>query len=123
MITDILAAAGKAVADRQKTYGSPTDNHTRTALMWSAYLGVEILPHQVPQMNSLQKISRSCCDATHIDNYTDQAGFAQNAATVVTETLLKEINRSTGPVTPSTDATGAIVSETQEKLSEAYMFP
>lgn len=74
-----LQLATEAVyGDRNKDYGEPIDNHTRTARLWSEYLGVEITARQVCMMNVLQKVSRDAHLAGH-DNLVDIAGYAENA--------------------------------------------
>lgn len=64
-------------SDRNKTYGPPRDNHTRTAELWSAYLGVPITYRQVCWMNVLQKASRDA-NAPGRDNLVDGCGFLRN---------------------------------------------
>jgi len=71
-------AASVVLGDRRTFYGPPKINHTRTAAMWSAYLGVQVNPHQVCLMNILQKISRDA-NRQKIDNLVDIAGYALNA--------------------------------------------
>lgn len=71
-------AASVVLGDRRAFYGPPKINHTRTAAMWSAYLGVQVSPHQVCLMNILQKISRDA-NRQKIDNLVDIAGYALNA--------------------------------------------
>lgn len=63
---------------RRATYGTPKDNHARTAALWSAYLGCPITPRQVCLLNALQKISRDA-HAPKRDNLVDLAGYAANA--------------------------------------------
>lgn len=78
---------------RQWSYGTPADNHGRTAALWSAYLGIPISTRQVCMLNILQKISRDANklppDASEAavresnrslrDNLVDIAGYARNA--------------------------------------------
>lgn len=74
----ILAEAARITsADRNKTYGPPRDNHSRTAALWSAYLGVPITYRQVCWMNVLQKASRDVHKPGR-DNLVDGAGFLRN---------------------------------------------
>lgn len=69
----------KAIVDgpRKDEYGTPRENHQRTADLWSVYLGVKITPEQVCMLNILQKISRSMNKITH-DSLVDIAGYARN---------------------------------------------
>lgn len=79
LVETILAEAERIVAGpRRDTYGSPLENHTRTAAMWSAYLGVTITPRQVCELNILQKVSRDAHSPKR-DNLVDIAGWARNA--------------------------------------------
>lgn len=63
---------------RRQQYGTPMENHTRTAEMWSAYLGVPISAQDVCMLNVLQKVSRARCSVTR-DTLVDIAGYAENA--------------------------------------------
>lgn len=75
----ILSEAANIVdGDRQQTYGTPLENHTRTAKLWSAYLGIEITPRNVCMMNILQKVSRDRFKPGR-DHLVDIAGYAENA--------------------------------------------
>lgn len=77
--TKILDEAKSIVyGDRQKSYGTPLDNHTRTAEMWSAFLGVPITARDVCMLNVLQKVSRDR-HAPKRDNCVDGAGYFENA--------------------------------------------
>lgn len=75
----ILAEAEAIVhGDRRASYGTPIDNHSRTAALWSAYLGIPVTARQVCMLNILQKISRDAFSAKR-DNLVDIAGYAENA--------------------------------------------
>lgn len=78
-VNSILAEALKIVyGDRRASYGTPAENHSRTAALWSAYLGVPISPREVCLLNVLQKIGRDA-HAPGRDNLVDIAGYAENA--------------------------------------------
>jgi hypothetical protein len=62
---------------RATHYGSPLTNHTRTAGLWSSYLGIAITPDQVCFLNILQKIARGQTQVTR-DTLVDIAGYAGN---------------------------------------------
>jgi uncharacterized protein DUF6378 len=70
--------------DRQKDYGSPLTNHTHTAALFSAYLGIPITPEQVCYLNILQKVSRSI-NGFKRDTITDIAGYAGNLEMIQNE--------------------------------------
>lgn len=75
---EIVDEAVKIVfGERQKNYGTPFDNHSRTAAFWSTYLGIELSAEQVTMMNILQKISREM-NGHHRDNITDTIGYSIN---------------------------------------------
>ena len=76
--SDILDETKKVICGkREEDYGSPFINFTRTAEMWSCYLGDRITPNDVCNMMILLKIARMqtggiFCD----DNFIDIAGYA-----------------------------------------------
>lgn len=81
----ILAEAGDVVhGDRRKDYGSPLENHDRTAKLWSAYLGVTVTAEDVCMLNILQKVSRAR-HALKRDNLVDIAGYAANVELIENE--------------------------------------
>lgn len=63
---------------RRQDYGTPAENHERTARLWATYLGVPITARQVCILNVLQKVSRDV-HAPKRDNLVDIAGYAENA--------------------------------------------
>lgn len=74
----ILEEAQKLVhGNRQNDYGTPMKNHTDTAALFSAYLGIPITAEQVCYLNILQKISRSNKGYKR-DTLVDIAGYACN---------------------------------------------
>lgn len=86
MTTDltILTEATNIVdGARRQSYGTPQENHGRTAALWSAYLGGkrEITARDVCMLNILQKVSRDRF-APKRDNLVDIAGYARNAELV-----------------------------------------
>ena len=76
----ILAAAGKAVADRENSYGSPESNLATTAALWNAMLGDklagEISAADVAMMMCCVKLARLKTTPDHIDSAVDLAGYA-----------------------------------------------
>lgn len=59
---------------RQEAYGHPADDYTRTAGMWSAFLGIPITPEQAALMMVLLKISRER-NRPGDDNIVDAHGY------------------------------------------------
>ena len=73
----ILKGADEAVnGDRNAQYGDPRQDFIRTAGMWSAYLGVEVLAHDVAAMMALLKVSRIRWSPNKQDSWMDLAGYA-----------------------------------------------
>lgn len=74
-----LAVDGRRMED----YGSPALNHTRTAVLWDAYLEAKgdgpLDPQDVCNLNILQKMSRNMNCYTR-DGIVDIIGYAINLA-------------------------------------------
>jgi hypothetical protein len=64
------------IKQRGAEYGSPREDFTRTAGMWSAYLGFEVKPEDVPMMMILLKVSREK-HKHKADNTDDIKGYAE----------------------------------------------
>ncbi len=77
MKTILEEAAELVDGDRQQDYGHPIDNHTRTAKMWSALLGVEVTAEQVCLCMVALKMSRQCHKPGR-DNLVDGCGWLRN---------------------------------------------
>lgn len=60
--------------DRQEQYGTPQQNFSRIAAMWSAYLGVDIAPEDVAVCMALLKASRLSNEKKH-DSFVDGAAY------------------------------------------------
>lgn len=79
---ELLDKAKEAVADRGLNYGRPEDNFKRIAGLWNIYLrdryGVVavIEPIDVASMMVLMKVARLENTPTHLDSWTDIAGYA-----------------------------------------------
>ena len=68
--------------DRGKDYGHPYHDFSRTALIWSAILDIDITPQQVALCMIGVKISREC-NKPKRDNRVDIAGYAETLDMVV----------------------------------------
>jgi hypothetical protein len=74
-------AKGLIEGDRNKTYGSPTQNFQNTADMWTALLrhklkdGEVIAPYEVATLMVALKLARTVAQPKR-DNFTDIAGYA-----------------------------------------------
>jgi hypothetical protein len=74
---DLLTEADNLVnGDRNVSYGDPRDDFQRTAAFWSAYLGIEIRPHDVGALMGLLKLSRIRWSPEKRDSWADLAGYA-----------------------------------------------
>jgi hypothetical protein len=60
---------------RQKDYGHPYEDFSKTAGYWSVLFGVEVKPWQVPMAMWLLKTSRLMQTPTHYDSIVDVAGY------------------------------------------------
>ncbi len=77
----LLAKAAATIGGpRAATHGDFRATHTMTAKLWSASLGIEIRPHQVPLLLAQAKHARALCgDPGHEDHYLDPAGYEAQA--------------------------------------------
>ena len=73
----MLAEAASLVdGDRNAQYGDPRQDFQRTAVMWGAYLGVDIEPHDVAALMAILKVSRIRWSPGKRDSWVDLAGYA-----------------------------------------------
>lgn len=70
-----LEDALAVVKDRGSVYGPPREDMARIAKLWSAFLGVDIAPAQVPACMMLVKLSRLAQTPNHRDSFVDIAGY------------------------------------------------
>jgi len=76
----VLQEADKLVnGDRQKDYGSPSDDFLRTAGAINALYGTSFAACDVGKIMMIVKLSRSLQSPTKRDHYVDAAGYAQCA--------------------------------------------
>ena len=74
---DILQQAERLITgDRAKEHGDASANFAKVAKMWSAMVGVEIAPRQVPLMMEAFKVARAWDNPGNKDNFIDAAGYA-----------------------------------------------
>ena len=89
---DILKEAEKCVCgQRQQDYGSPEDNFTTIAYLWTVYLAAEsdgklafnITAKDVAMMMALLKVAR-IARGDSLDSFVDLAGYAACAGEITT---------------------------------------
>jgi len=81
--TDILEKAARCVnGQREQDYGSPEDNFSLIASLWSAYTGRPLTAIDVAMMMSLLKIARIKTGSSNMDSYVDLAGYAACAGEI-----------------------------------------
>ena len=74
--SELLKKASELVnGDRQVDYGDKLINHVNIANLWSAYININISPHDVAVMMCLLKISRSTMGDFNLDDYVDGAAY------------------------------------------------
>ena len=79
---EILEAARICVCgDREQDYGSPEDNFSIIAELWSGYIGTMICPKDVAMMMALLKIAR-IKKGDKADSFIDLAGYAACAGEI-----------------------------------------
>ena len=61
--------------DRQKDYGDKLHNHSNISKLWSAYLDIDIQPHDVAIMMALLKVARTKFGQPTADTYVDAAAY------------------------------------------------
>ena len=74
---------------REQDYGTPEDNFSRIAALWSAYLRIQITSEQVAVMMILLKIGRTKTgeNGGTADCYVDMAGYAACGGEVATNLI------------------------------------
>jgi hypothetical protein len=84
---ETLSAAEKCVCgDREQDYGTPENNFSKIAKLWSAYTGSEYTAVDVAMMLALLKIARVASGKVKADNFIDLAGYAACGAEIATST-------------------------------------
>ena len=67
---------------REKDYGDKVKNHTNIAKLWSAYLDINIDPHDVAILMSLLKVARTKLGEVSKDTYIDMAAYGAIAGEI-----------------------------------------
>jgi hypothetical protein len=80
---ETLDAARKCVCGaREQDYGTPEDNFTRIAQLWSAYKQYSFSAEDVAMMMALLKIARIATGTGTDDSFVDLAGYAACGAEI-----------------------------------------
>lgn len=83
--SEILTAAEQAIGGHRSTdYGTPENNFSRIARLWTDYLGHEITAVDVAMLMTLLKVARVRSNHGGIDSYVDIAGYAACAGEIAT---------------------------------------
>jgi hypothetical protein len=83
--TGALDLAREAVGGRDGSHGEPEDNFGRIATMWSAYLDVDVAPHQVADMMVMLKLCRIASGVPDLDHHVDICGYGTLGAHLASE--------------------------------------
>ena len=76
--------------DRQKDYGDKLHNHSNISKLWSAYLDIDIQPHDVAIMMVLLKVARTKLGQVSEDTYVDMSAYSAIAGEIKFRTHKKE---------------------------------
>lgn len=68
--------------DRERDYGTPEDNFSTIAQLWTTYIGVAITPVDVAMMMALLKVARIKNGGGTGDSFVDLAGYAACGAEI-----------------------------------------
>lgn len=86
---NVLERANDIVKQRGESYGHPYDDFKKTAMIWSAILGIKVRPDQVALCMMGVKMSRLVETPHHQDSIDDIGGYTWCLDEVVQKT--KEI--------------------------------
>lgn len=74
--SEILRTAEKMVCGhREQDYGSPENNFSKIAVLWSAYFGHDFTALDVAMMMTLMKIGRISTGTATEDSFVDAIGY------------------------------------------------
>lgn len=78
----VLGKAAETMEERGKNYGTPSQNFTNIAKLWSVTLGVEVTPLQVAMCMCHLKLARLAATEDHHDSWLDVLCYAALAVEV-----------------------------------------
>jgi|TARA_R100001129_G_C5316267_1_gene246487 hypothetical protein len=82
---ELLQEATKTIDERGEKYGTPLDNFSRIARLWSVILDTDITPLQAALCMDAVKTARLCTTPEHWDSLVDKAGYSAVMAEIVGE--------------------------------------
>ena len=86
--SDILKEAERIITkDRAATHGNAEDSFAMIGKMWSAYLGINVLPHDVAMLMVLFKAVRFRGNPTNSENSLDAVGYSALAGELATSSV------------------------------------
>lgn len=88
---ELLDDAKQVLIERREEYGSPVASFGRIARLWSAWLNVDITPHDVAHMLIQLKQARLAHSPEHADSMLDIAGYAGCLAELANVPLAERI--------------------------------
>jgi hypothetical protein len=84
--SDILKEAERIITqDRAATHGNAEDSFAMIGKMWGAYLGINVLPHDVAMLMVLFKAVRFRGNPTNSENALDAVGYSALAGEIATK--------------------------------------
>ena len=89
----LKAAAECVCGSREEDYGSPEDNFSVIAALWTAYTGTDVTPKDVAMMMALLKIARAKAGSKP-DTYVDLAGYAACGAEISGREPKRDVKRT-----------------------------
>ena len=82
---ELLQEATKTIDERDEKYGTPLDNFSRIARLWSVILDTDITPLQAALCMDAVKTARLCTTPEHWDSLVDKAGYSAVMAEIAGE--------------------------------------
>jgi hypothetical protein len=72
---DYLKASARAIGERRETYGSPKEGFDRAAVIASAILDKQVLPHEIALILHAVKLARIAANPANADHYVDGISY------------------------------------------------
>jgi hypothetical protein len=72
---DILKTSARAIGERRETYGPPKESFDRAAVLASAILDKQVLPHEIALIMHAVKLARIASNPANQDHYVDGISY------------------------------------------------